>query len=309
VLQQLGELGRKFQEQSPGRQIAILALPVVVVALLVLGALVVWTAAQTLVGPAPTVVVQAPPGGQATAKPGGGTSPAGAAASPNPAAPSGPAEPGTSPAPAGLPTVLVPSRPPASPTPIPSPTPSPEPTVPPARSARIINTEGQGANMRRTPSVSAQRVKVVPEGTIVELLGPDTRGDGYTWRNVRDADGASGYVIADYLQPIQTPAGATPVLPPPRIEIEEITSPVNRGDDAMLTITTRPGARCELRVQLYGPATLPREGLEVSHADADGHCSWTWKVPEDVVPGTWRYRIIVGEGESSSTREVPIVIT
>jgi hypothetical protein len=32
-------------------------------------------------------------------------------------------------------------------------------------------------------------------------------------------------------------------------------------------------------------------------------------VPDDVVPGAWRYRIIVGEGESSSSRETPIVIT
>ncbi len=163
--------------------------------------------------------------------------------------------------------------------------------------------------MRRTASVSAQRVKVVPEGTIVELLGGETRGDGYAWRNVRDSDGSSGYVIVDYLQAIQGPPGATPVLPPPQITIDEITAPVARGQDATLAISTRPGVRCELRVQLFGPATLPREGLEVKTSDAAGHCSWTWKVPEDVVPGTWRYRIIVGEGESSSSRETPIVIT
>ena len=67
--------------------------------------------------------------------------------------------------------------------------------------------------------------------------------------------------------------------------------------------------RCELRVQIYGPATLPKEAQEIKTSDADGHCSWTWTVPDDVVPGTWRYRIIVGEGESSSSRETPIVIT
>ena len=71
----------------------------------------------------------------------------------------------------------------------------------------------------------------------------------------------------------------------------------------------RPGVRCELRVQIYGPATLPKEAQEVKRADTYGHCSWTWKVPDDVVPGTWRYRVIVGEGESSSSRETPIVIT
>lgn len=172
-----------------------------------------------------------------------------------------------------------------------------------------MNTEGQGANMRRAPSVSAQRIKLVAEGTIVELVGGEQRGDGYTWRNVRDVDGSAGYVIADYLQPIQAPPGATPVLPPPSIRVEEITSPVARGAEATLTIVTRPGVRCELRVLIYGPSTLPREGLETKTADKDGFCSWTWTVPEDVVPGTWRYHISAGEGEGRATREVPVVVT
>ena len=38
-------------------------------------------------------------------------------------------------------------------------------------------------------------------------------------------------------------------------------------------------------------------------------CSWTWTVPEDVVPGTWRYRISAGEGEGRATREIPFVVT
>jgi hypothetical protein len=162
--------------------------------------------------------------------------------------------------------------------------------------------------MRRAPSVSAQRVKVVAEGAIVELLGGEQRGDGYAWRSVRDTDGASGFVIVEYLQPIQAPPGATAVLPPPTIQIDEMTSPVARGEAATLKIITRPGVRCELRVLLFGPATLPREGLESMVADADGVCAWTWKVPEDVVPGTWRYRIAAGEGEGRAIREVPFVV-
>jgi len=237
--------------------------------------------------------------------------PAQPTSSPNPASPAAASQEGASPAAspslAERPTVVVPS--PAPPSPSPTPEPSPTPAPPPAVSARVVNTDGQGANMRRSPSVSAQRVKLIPEGTIVELLGPETRGDGYSWRNVRDAAGSSGYIIADYLQPIQGSPGATPVLPPPQITIDEITAPVARGEEATISITTRPGIRCELRVQIYGPATLPKEAQEIKTSDADGHCSWTWTVPEDTVPGTWRYRIIVGTGESSSSRETPIVIT
>ena len=296
MLQQLGGLWRRLQDQSPARQALILATPVVVAMLLVLGGLVVWSVAAPLVTSRPTPVAQRPP---TAALPSGATAvapPAVPTADPTAVAPQ--------------PTVVVPPTPtpvPATATPVPQPTSTPTPE--PARSARVVNTDGQGANMRRAPSVSAQRVKLVAEGTVVELVGGEQRGDGYAWRNVRDADGSAGYVIADYLQPIQAPPGATPVLPPPSIRIEEITSPVARGGEATLTVVTRPGVRCELRVLIYGPATLPREGLEAKMADPDGVCSWTWTVPEEVVPGAWRYLIMAGEGEGRATREVPVVVT
>jgi SH3-like domain-containing protein len=292
VLQQLGGLWRWLQDQSPARQALILATPVVAAMLLVLGGLIVWTVAAPTVAPRPTAGVQA----SLTAVPPTNVVAVIATASSSTVA--------------QLPTVLVPSHEPAlTPTVVPTPEPTPTPTPEPARSARIVNTEGQGANMRRAPSVSAQRVRLIVEGTVVELIGGEQQGDGYTWRNVRDVDGSAGYVIADYLQPIQGPPGATPVLPPPSIQVEDITSPVARGGEATLTIITRPGVRCELRVLLFGPATLPREGLETKTADGDGVCSWTWTVPEDVVPGTWRYRISAGEGEGRATREIPFVVT
>jgi SH3-like domain-containing protein len=308
VLQQLGGLWRWLQEQSPAVRVLILAVPVVVAALLVLGGLMIWSVTRPLVAqpmPTPTVVPQ--PASTSAAAPGQTMvaiviATATPLATPLPPAPTQP--------------VLVPGRDPAgSPTPVTSPTPtsSPSPTATPtpepARSARIVETEGQGANMRRAPSVSAQRVKVIPEGTVVELVGGEQRGDGYTWRNVRDVDGSTGFVIVDYLQPIEGAPGAPPVLPPPPIRVEEITSPAPRGGEATLTIVTRPGVRCELRVLIFGPAEMPKEGLENKMADADGVCSWTWKVPEEALPGAWRYRISAGEGEGRATREVPIVIS
>lgn len=297
MLQQLGGLWRRLQDQSPAQQALILAIPVVVTMFLVLGGLIVWSVAAPLVTPQPTAVAQQKP----TAVP------------PTRQPAIVPATVSTPTVLAQLPTVVVPSREPtatpAPPTATPVPEPTRTPTPPPARSARVVNTEGQGANMRRAPSVSAQRVKLVVEGTVVELIGGEQRGDGYTWRNIRDVDGSTGYVIAEYLQPIQAPPGATPVLPPPSIRVEDITSPVARGGEATLKIVTRPGVRCELRVLIFGPATLPREGLETKTANAEGVCEWVWKVPEDVVPGAWRYRILAGEGEGRAAREVTLVIT
>jgi hypothetical protein len=300
VLQQLGGLWRWLQDQSPAKQAVIFAAPVVAAALLVLGGLVVWSVASPIVSPGPTVVVQANP------TPGPAVTPLTTSA--KPAAP--PANPTSSPVAVAQPTVVIPPTPTpraATPTPVPEPTQTPTPEPP--RSARVINTDGQGANMRRAPSVSAQRIKLITEGTVVELVGGEQRGDGYAWRNVRDVDGSTGFVIADYLQPIQAAPGSTAVLPPPSIQIDDITSPVKRGGEATLKIITRPGVRCEIRVLIFGPSTLPQDGLHVKTADADGVCEWTWTVPEDVVPGTWRYRIFAGEGEGRASREVPIVIT
>jgi hypothetical protein len=298
VLQQLGGLWRWLQDQSPAKQAVIFAAPVVAAAILVLGGLVVWSVASPIVRPNPTVVVQANP--TSSAPPPTGAGPANKPAT-NLA---------SSPAVVQKPTVVIPPTPtPAPPTATPVPEPTKTPTPEPARSAKIVNTDGQGAIMRREASVSAQRVKVIPEGTIVELVGAERRGDGYTWRNIRDVDGMAGYVVDEYLQPIQAPPGATAVLPPPSIQVDEMTSPAKRGEEATLKVITRPGVRCELRVLIFGPGTLPQDGLHSVTADADGVCQWTWTVPEDVVPGTWRYRIFAGEGEGRATREVPIVIT
>lgn len=281
--------------------------------LVVLGGLIVWSGAAPLVRPQPTAAVQQQPtlpqptqlAPMQVGKDGSGQ------AAPPASQPAIVPTAGSSPTVlAQLPTVVVqPTATPPPPTATPVPEPTRTPTPAPARSARVVNTEGQGANMRRAPSVSAQRVKLVVEGTVVELIGGEQRGDGYTWRNIRDVDGSTGYVIDDYLQPIQGPPGATPVLPPPAIRVEDITSPVARGGEATLKIVTRPGVRCELRVLIFGPATLPREGLELKTADSEGVCEWTWKVPEDVVPGSWRYRILAGEGEGRASREVTVVIT
>lgn len=69
----------------------------------------------------------------------------------------------------------------------------------PGRTARVANTGGQGVNMRRSP-VSGDVVTVVAENATVRLLGPEERGpDGRVWRQVEDARGNQGWVLADVL--------------------------------------------------------------------------------------------------------------
>jgi hypothetical protein len=213
--------------------------PVVVVALVVLGGLVVWTVTRSAgAGAQPINGAQAP----ATMVP------SASLANERPAIATA-----TQPV-ALLPTVVVPTPVPTSePTMTPTPEPTNTPTPEPARSARVVNTEGQGANMRRAPSVSAQRIKLLLEGTVVELVGDERRGDGYTWRNVRDVEGNNGFVIADYLQPIQGPPGATPVLPPPSMRL--LSLQVTAGTPSGPTSTWKKSSR--LRSSL-DPGRIPQ---------------------------------------------------
>ena len=190
--------------------------------------------------------------------------------------------------------------------PEPSPAAAPTATLPPdaIRLARVANTDGQGANLRAEPSAASRRIKVVREGTELELIGSETRAEGRTWRNVRDEDGQTGWVLSEFLVDERVTGPRPTPTPAPTIQVTDITSPVNRGEPATLTIVTRPGLRCEVRVLLFGPGTAPREGLEPKVANESGECSWTWRVPPETVPGAWRYAIAVGSGEQRATREV-----
>jgi hypothetical protein len=65
----------------------------------------------------------------------------------------------------------------------------------------VINTEGDGANLRTDPSRTAQSLVVVPEGDMLDVVGPDRTADGITWKNVRDRLGNSGWMSAGFLGP------------------------------------------------------------------------------------------------------------
>src|SRR5436190_18552584 len=80
------------------------------------------------------------------------------------------------------PVALSPLPPLVSPTPLPPlPTPTPQPLV-------VANTEGQGVSIRRTPGTSGERIKVWPDGTLMQPQGDEQQADGLAWKRVRDPD-------------------------------------------------------------------------------------------------------------------------
>ncbi|MDP8923696.1 MAG: SH3 domain-containing protein [Chloroflexota bacterium] len=84
------------------------------------------------------------------------------------------------------------------PTPIPQPAVQPE-SAPVVERVRVTGTNGVGVNLRAQAGARAPRVKTLPEGTVLELVGADELTDGMTWRNVREPGGASGWVAAKFV--------------------------------------------------------------------------------------------------------------
>jgi hypothetical protein len=103
----------------------------------------------------------------------------------------------------------------ATPTPAAPQTP-PTPLPPPGTQGgqvQVGNTQGDGANLRRDPSQSGDRIKTIPEGTLLTVVGPDQQAEGQTWRNVRDPQGDTGWIVASLLVPpgtVPQPAASVP---------------------------------------------------------------------------------------------------
>jgi hypothetical protein len=127
------------------------------------------------------------------------------------AAPSPPTVPGAGTL--GAPTGVTISPPGAAPSPGAAPAPSPpaaaakpstgpEPAAKPASGERVkvVNTGGTGANMRERPGSTAPVVKTVEEGATLQVIGADQQMDGRGWRNVRDEGGATGWIVAEFLE-------------------------------------------------------------------------------------------------------------
>lgn len=110
---------------------------------------------------------------------------------------------------AAAPTVAPTVAPTQTPAP-PTATPVPQPTAPPAAPEKVVvkGAGAEGVNMRADPSATAGRVKLLKDGAQLEIVGEDRTADGRTWRNVKDtADGAVGWVAADFLKPPTEVAG------------------------------------------------------------------------------------------------------
>lgn len=81
----------------------------------------------------------------------------------------------------------------------PQPTLYPTMTVTAGEQVRVSGTGDSGLFLRKEPSRTAEKVKTLPEGAVLEIIGANKTVDDIVWRNVRDVAGSEGWVAANFL--------------------------------------------------------------------------------------------------------------
>ena len=105
-----------------------------------------------------------------------------------------------------LEVMATPVPPTATPAPEATDTPvPPEPEDPPdamvvGDNATVVGTGGAGLNMRAGAGTGHPRIKTLKEGSTVELIGGPEDANGYTWWQLRDETGTTGWGADKFLE-------------------------------------------------------------------------------------------------------------
>jgi len=74
------------------------------------------------------------------------------------------------------------------------------PTMAVGANVKVISTGALGLNMRAGAGTGHARVKTQPDGTKLEVIGGPKEASGYTWWQVRDEAGTTGWVASKFLE-------------------------------------------------------------------------------------------------------------
>lgn len=87
-------------------------------------------------------------------------------------------------------------------TPEPTATATPVPVIMPGGQVVVKGTEGQQLRLRAGPALNHQTLRIIDEGTILQVLEGPQAADGFTWWQVKTTDGLIGWVAGNWLTPV-----------------------------------------------------------------------------------------------------------
>jgi len=97
---------------------------------------------------------------------------------------------------------------------------------------------------------------------------------------------------------------AVPATASASVRLVAVTSPINHGAHATLTVAVKPARSCSI-VVYYKSGPSQARGLYAKRPSAAGHVTWIWKVGTSTTPGRWR--IVVSCG-AAGTLETSFVV-
>jgi len=95
------------------------------------------------------------------------------------------------------------ATPTAQPEPTATETPTAAPTTPEPVTAKVSGTEGDGLRLREGPGLNYDKIRTLPEGTLVQIIGGPVEADGHQWFNIIDDLGNEGWCAGDWLETSQ----------------------------------------------------------------------------------------------------------
>lgn len=150
-------------------------------------------------------------------------------------------------------------------------------------------------------------------GTAIVLLLLVGAGVGYTWYMgmQQPVEAAQEEEVASARPVAVTPSKPAPDAPV-GVSSQMLTSPVEPGENASLTVKTNAGANCEITVT-YGELDEEDKrstdsGLTKKTANPYGVVSWSWTVEADRPLGTWPVEVTCANEEKSGYLRVDLIV-
>jgi hypothetical protein len=170
------------------------------------------------------------------------------------------------------------------------------------------------ATIANLKAVGVQIYGTDVNGTVVVTVD----GSGYSLKTAKQGSPQAPPTVQPTQAALPTAKATTAPQPTPQptqnsgggslsISIVSLTSPINKGATATLTIHTLPGAACTITVY-YKSGPSSAAGLTPKTADGSGTVTWSWKVGTNTTAGIWSIAVTSSLNGQQTSQTIPFTV-